>query len=207
MIDVDPSSQAARSLEAPGSPPPAPLKIAVVPLKLPPVLATLDRGALGGLRTVVSAGEALGPETAGRVAGAGVRLVNAYGPTETTVCAAMSGVLGADGTAPIGGPIANTRAYVLDGRLRPVPPGVAGELYVAGPWFASGVAQMPAAPRTDEGSYALINVHAWSYRRDGGPMEAVRRTIGLLPPNTRLVTADQLIALLRKSFGKKHARS
>src|SRR5437660_258496 len=44
MIDADPSSQTARSLEAPGSPPPAPLKIAVVPLKLPPVLATLRAG-------------------------------------------------------------------------------------------------------------------------------------------------------------------
>jgi hypothetical protein len=66
---------------------------------------------------------------------------------------------------------------------------------------------MPASPRTEEGSYVIVNVHAWSYRGIGGPLAAVCRTIGQLPPNTRLVTADQLIALLRKDFGKQHVRS
>jgi hypothetical protein len=66
---------------------------------------------------------------------------------------------------------------------------------------AQAVAKLPAAPRSDEASYALINVHAWSYRGSGGPMEAVRRTLTLLPPNTRVLTADQLVALLRTNFG------
>jgi hypothetical protein len=68
--------------------------------------------------------------------------------------------------------------------------------------MAQGVAQMPASPHTDQGSYALIQVHAWSYRSIGGPMEAIARAIPLLPPNTRVVTAPDLIALLRANFGK-----
>jgi hypothetical protein len=64
---------------------------------------------------------------------------------------------------------------------------------------------MPAAPRADKASYALVNVHAWSYGSRGGPLEAVRRTIALLPPHTRVVTADQLITLLRTNFAKRHA--
>jgi hypothetical protein len=74
---------------------------------------------------------------------------------------------------------------------------------------ARAVAKIPPLalryPHTDEGSYAIINVHAWSFRRSGGPMEAVRRTIELLPAGTRVVTADQLIDLMRRSFGARHA--
>jgi hypothetical protein len=71
---------------------------------------------------------------------------------------------------------------------------------------AREVAEMPASPRTDEASYALVSVHAWSFRRQGGPLEAVRRTIERLPPGTRVVTADQLIALLRRNFGERHTQ-
>jgi hypothetical protein len=62
--------------------------------------------------------------------------------------------------------------------------------------IAKAVAKMPAAPKTDLGSFALINVHAWSYSNIGGPMEAVRKTIELLPKGTKVVTANQLIGLM-----------
>lgn len=65
--------------------------------------------------------------------------------------------------------------------------------------LAQAIAKMPTEPRTNVESYALINVHAWSYGNIGGPAEAVRRTIAKLPPNTRVVTANQLIDLLKRN--------
>ncbi len=62
---------------------------------------------------------------------------------------------------------------------------------------------LPAAADTDPDSYALVNVHAWSFRDSGGPMGAVERTIEKLPPGTRVVTASQLVGMLKTQFGKK----
>lgn len=73
--------------------------------------------------------------------------------------------------------------------------------------LARRVAAMPMAPHTDPASFAVVNVHAWSYGKSGGPMEAIRRAIGLLPPNTRVVTADQILTMLRVGFGKSQAAS
>lgn len=101
------------------------------------------------LRFVCFGGEKVMPE---RVAawfdnvGTGVRLSNTYGPTETTVVSTSADLESSDGQAervPIGRPLANTRVYVLDAHLRPVPIGVRGELYVGGQSVARGYLNRP----------------------------------------------------------------
>ena len=111
---------------------------------LPPVvLAGVGEGQLGSVRCLVVAGEGCPPGMVTRWS-AGRRMVNAYGPTETTVCAAMSGPLpdpaAGESVVPVGRPVANTAVFVLDQWLGLVPPGVTGELYVAGPGLARGYA-------------------------------------------------------------------
>ncbi|MCI3945658.1 non-ribosomal peptide synthetase [Pseudomonas syringae] len=72
----------------------------------------------------------------------GFAVINNYGPTETTVVATSGAVL-PGGSLDIGGPIANTRIYVLDEQLQPVPVGVIGELYIGGAGVARGYLNRP----------------------------------------------------------------
>ncbi|MFJ6611209.1 amino acid adenylation domain-containing protein [Streptomyces sp. NPDC091289] len=91
--------------------------------------------------TVVFCGEALTAQAAAVVKDGlrADRVYNIYGPTEATVYATVWSTDGPVTRAPsIGRPLHNTRTYVLDGNLRPVPPGVAGELYLAGSGLARG---------------------------------------------------------------------
>ncbi|WP_049649275.1 non-ribosomal peptide synthetase, partial [Kitasatospora sp. MY 5-36] len=99
-----------------------------------------------GLRVLIG-GEAVPPALADALAARADTVTNLYGPTETTIWSTAAGLAG-DGVVTLGRPIRNTRAYVLDDGLRPVPPGVAGELYLAGAGLARGYAGRPGLTAT-----------------------------------------------------------
>jgi len=92
------------------------------------------------LRRVICSGEALSPEAVRRFHDRlpGVELHNLYGPTEAAVDVTAWACSPADVEVPIGRPVWNTRVYVLDAAGRLVPPGVPGELYLAGVQLAHG---------------------------------------------------------------------
>uniref|UniRef100_UPI00292DE54A non-ribosomal peptide synthetase n=1 Tax=Kitasatospora brasiliensis TaxID=3058040 RepID=UPI00292DE54A len=100
------------------------------------------------LRVVCTGGEAASGVLLRRVLDAcpDLLLAHVYGPTETTTFATHHPLTPADldgPRVPIGTPLDNTRCYVLDERLRPVPPGVPGELYLAGAGLARGYLGRP----------------------------------------------------------------
>ncbi|MFD0889957.1 AMP-binding protein, partial [Streptosporangium algeriense] len=100
-------------------------------------------GCLTGVREVLTGGDVVSPQAVASVLDAcpETTVRTLYGPTEITLCATWSRWRAEDRpgtTVPIGRPMANTRAYVLDDALRPVPPHVPGELYIAGAGLARG---------------------------------------------------------------------
>nr|WP_271220665.1 non-ribosomal peptide synthetase [Streptosporangium carneum] len=108
------------------------------------VLLAEKPAGLAGVRALVG-GEALPPDLAGELTAAVTSVDNMYGPTETTIWSTAATIRRDDADhPPIGRPIANTRVYVLDRALKPVPPGVFGELYIAGAGLARGYSKQPA---------------------------------------------------------------
>lgn len=85
-------------------------------------------------------GEALPADLAAAIRARTAQLWNVYGPTETTIWSTASTV---DGQVSIGGPLDNTRLYVLDRELRLVPEAVTGELYIGGDGLARGYLGRP----------------------------------------------------------------
>ncbi|MEU8244551.1 amino acid adenylation domain-containing protein, partial [Actinoplanes missouriensis] len=132
----------------------------------PSVLGSLPAGAadrLPELRSLMVGAEACPPALVTTWAVSGRRVVNAYGPTEITVAASISDILtpGVD-PVPIGRPVPGARLYVLDEWLGLVPPGVPGELYVAGSGVARGYA--------GRGGLTASRFVADPYAADGGRM-------------------------------------
>lgn len=108
-------------------------------------ITTVDPSVFAGERTVITGGDVVNPASARAVLaageGSGLRLLNGYGPTENTVFSIVFDIdqLADDqSTVPIGRPIANSTAYVLDPNGRPAPVGVVGEICVGGDGVALG---------------------------------------------------------------------
>ncbi|MEU7436134.1 non-ribosomal peptide synthetase, partial [Streptomyces sioyaensis] len=109
------------------------------------VLKSLPEGDLPSLRSIGTGAEAVAPEVVRRWAGQ-LRMFNAYGPTETTVVSVMGRCtpeMANSLSVPIGRPLANTSVYVLDERMRLVPVGVPGELYIGGVGVSRGYRGRP----------------------------------------------------------------
>ncbi|HHX4174638.1 TPA: AMP-binding protein, partial [Burkholderia contaminans] len=101
--------------------------------------------ARSGVRKVIVGGEELTPQHIAtlRKIDPAIEIYNEYGPTEATVGCIVERVEDAPPTVLIGRPIADTRVYMLDDALRPVPLGVPGEICLAGAGLARGYHQRP----------------------------------------------------------------
>ncbi|WP_344786239.1 amino acid adenylation domain-containing protein, partial [Gordonia caeni] len=113
----------------------------------PTVLATLEPSALPALRVVYVGGEAV-PQPLKDAWAPFRRIQNLYGPTETTIGVAISEPMQIGDPVLLGGPIAGVGFCVLDGRLKPVPIGVAGELYLCGDALSRGYLARPGLTAT-----------------------------------------------------------
>ncbi|MGH9361873.1 MAG: non-ribosomal peptide synthetase, partial [Thermoanaerobaculia bacterium] len=116
------------------------MTIATLP---PSVLALLPADELPSLRVVVSAGETCPPGLVPIWSAGGRAFFNAYGPTECSIWSAVERCRAEGGRTPLGRPIDNVRAYVLDPSLEPVPAGLAGELFLGGAGVGRGYLGRP----------------------------------------------------------------
>jgi amino acid adenylation domain-containing protein len=109
----------------------------------PTVANLLTAEPLPRLRTLVFGGEALPAELVRAWLRPGLRIINVYGPTETAMVATYAELTSCADTVPIGRPMPNCQAYVLDPALNPVPQGVVGELYIGGAGVGRGYLARP----------------------------------------------------------------
>jgi non-ribosomal peptide synthetase-like protein len=115
---------------------------------VPTLLSIMNGGSdeLHTLRLLILGGETCSRQLAGRWARPGRRIVNTYGPTETTVIATWAEV-SPDKPVTIGRPVPGYSVCILDDQMRPVPPGVTGEICIGGPGVARGYRGLPDETR------------------------------------------------------------
>ncbi len=157
-------------------------------------IASAQPDAFRNLRHLLIGGEAADPRRVREVQEGGPpqRLLNAYGPTENTTFStwhAVSAEVAADRPVPIGLPIRNTQAYVLDRYMQRAPIGVAGELFLGGDGLASGYLKRPRLtaqrfvpspfplpdPDPSEGGQRLYRSGDLVRRRSDGNLEFIGR--------------------------------
>ncbi|NKY48273.1 AMP-binding protein [Nocardia cerradoensis] len=161
------------------------------------------------LAVLALGGEAISPDTWRRLQGlASTRVINFYGPTEATVEALMADVH--DHAAPtIGRPFDAMTAEVLDHRLRPVPPGGQGELYLSGPQLALGYLGRPATTAAafvaGEAGERRYRTGDLVRRADDGTVAYEGRVDRQVKINGYRVEPDEVSVVLRELDGVRHA--
>ncbi|HKV11609.1 MAG TPA: amino acid adenylation domain-containing protein, partial [Thermoanaerobaculia bacterium] len=179
-----------------------------------------DRAARGsrlpaGIRTYLTGGESVPAERVRAWAGMTGRpaaFLSSYGPTEATVTATVfqtdsrAAASLPEGKVPIGRPLANVRAYVLDARMQPVPEGVAGELYLGGEGLARGylgrpdltaAAFLPDAVGGTAGG-RLYRTGDLARRLSGGDLEFLGRADGQVKIRGFRLELSEVEAVLRQ---------
>ncbi len=133
-------------------------------------LAEVEHLFIGGEAFPVALAEDL------RAASRSGNVTNMYGPTETTIWSSTWKLEGSLDVIPIGTPIANTQMYVLDRNRQPVPPGVAGELWIGGAGVVRGYHERPELTTErfienpfvpDERMYLTGDLARWRQLDDG----------------------------------------
>ncbi|MFZ2526354.1 MAG: amino acid adenylation domain-containing protein, partial [Rhodococcus sp. (in: high G+C Gram-positive bacteria)] len=153
-----------------------------VPSMLDVFLADGDPARCASVRQVFTSGEALTASTVTRfTAASNAPLHNLYGPTEASVDVTAHRTVPGEAPVPIGTPVWNTTVRVLDERLRPVPIGIDGELYLGGVQLARGYHRAPAQTAgrfvaDPDGSGRLYRTGDLVRRRGDGALEYVGRS-------------------------------
>jgi natural product biosynthesis luciferase-like monooxygenase protein len=174
------------------------------------------RSALAGLEQMLVGGEACSPELARDLTAAVPgRLLNMYGPTETTIWSTIQPIrANGGGPVPIGRPILNTRVYVLDRRGEPLPPGVAGELYIGGAGVVRGYRGRPelTAERfltdpfvAEPGARMYRTGDLARFRPEDGTVEFLGRIDHQVKIRGYRIELGEIESLLRKHSGVRDA--
>nr|WP_237421983.1 non-ribosomal peptide synthetase [Gordonia sp. SID5947] len=174
-------------------------------------------GSLDSLRIVSTTGEALPPAVAAQTRNLlpDVLFYNLYGPTEAAVEITYQRIDDVDaslGSVPIGEPVWNSTAHVLDARLHPVPRGAAGELYVGGVQLARGYAARPdltaerfvADPFGAPGARLYRTGDLVRHRRDGS-LDYLGRTDFQIKLRGQRIELGEIESVLAAAPGVVHA--
>ena len=120
----------------------------------PSALSVLPQATLSDLQCLTVGGEACPAELVTQWAQSR-RFFNCYGPTESTVTAALAVCQPNGKKPPIGQPLPNIRIYILDAHNQPLPPGILGELCIAGVGLARGYLNLP---ETTKGKFLSVEL-------------------------------------------------
>jgi acyl-coenzyme A synthetase/AMP-(fatty) acid ligase/acyl carrier protein len=173
---------------------------------------------LGGVRQLLTGGEVLPVPQVRRFLEKypGCRLINGYGPTENTTftcCYTVGAGTGITTSVPIGRPIRNTRVYILDRFLQPVPVGIPGELCIAGDGLARGYLNRPdltaqrfvAGPAGSGAPERLYRTGDLARFRPDGNIEFIGRADNQVKIRGFRVELEEIEAVLARHPGVREA--